>query len=122
MSIGALRGHPAPRCALEVTLLEQVRLVDVLDRLRVLADRGSKCFEADRTTVELVRYRPEEAAVAVIEAGVVHLERRERLARDREGDVSVVAHLRVIADPFQPAVRDPRCAPGTKGDLARGCG
>ena len=31
-------------------------------------------------------------------------------------------HLGVIADAFEPAVRDTGCSPGTKRDLARGRG
>src|SRR6266545_4290625 len=39
MLTAELRDDPAARCALQKSKLEQVRLVDVLDRVRLLAER-----------------------------------------------------------------------------------
>src|SRR5213594_3070681 len=120
--VGALSRHTAAGGALEVALLQQVWLVHVLDRLGVLADRGGEGLQTDRTSAELVGDRAQQAAVALVESGVVHLERGERFARDREGDIAVVSYLRVIPYPFEPAIRDPWCSAGAKGDLTRGRG
>ena len=77
-----LRHDAAARRALQEAELEQVRLVDVLDRVRLLADRGGERREADRAAVELLDDRPQQRAVDALEPALVDLEQVERLARD----------------------------------------
>src|SRR5688572_12630796 len=68
------RRHPAARGALEQPLLEQVRLVDVLDRVLLLADRRAERRQADGAAVEARADRMEDLAVQAVEAEVVDLE------------------------------------------------
>jgi len=53
-------------------------------------------------------------------AGVVPREHGARFTRDRKGDVAIVAHLRVVANSFEPAIRDPWRSSRAEGDLVRG--
>ena len=108
--------RPARR-ALQEAELEQVRLVHVLDRVGLLAERDRERREPDRAAAELVRDRPQELAVDALEAGLVHLEELERLPRDRERDDARVADLRDVADAAQDAVRDARRAARPRRDL-----
>ena len=52
VAVGAGGGHPAARGALEQPLLEQVRLVDVLDRVGRLPHAVGQRAEADRPALE----------------------------------------------------------------------
>ena len=59
--------HPAPRRPLQEPELKEVRLVDVLDRVGLLAERDCQRREADRASTELDRHRLEELAVDALE-------------------------------------------------------
>ena len=74
--------HPPPRGPLDQALLEQVWLVDVLDRVLLLVHRGGERGEAHRPAGELGRDRVEDRAVVAVEPRGVDLEQAERLARD----------------------------------------
>ena len=73
-----LRGRAAARRALDQAALEQVRLVDVLDRVLLLADRDRERREPDRAAAELLADRAQDLAVEAVEALVVDLEQVER--------------------------------------------
>src|SRR3712207_1935223 len=53
MPIRVRRRHPPARGALHEPVLHEERLVHLLDRVRVLADRGRDCVHADRASLEL---------------------------------------------------------------------
>ena len=120
MAVRVFGGDTTTRRPLEVALLHQVRLVHILDRLRVLAERRRQRFETDRAAGELIDDRSEKRAVHGVEPLVVDLERGERLARDGERHPTVVPHLREVADPLEPAVGDSRRAARAPRDLVRG--
>src|SRR5919201_3846788 len=111
--------HTPARCALDEAELEEVRLVDVLDRFLLLAERDRERREADRAAAELDRDRVEQLAVGALEADRVHLVQLERLEWDLERDRSLVPDLGDVADPAQDPVRHPRRATGAGGDLVR---
>src|SRR3954453_19701747 len=72
----------AARRALEEAALQQVGLVDVLDRVLLLADSDGQRRETDRAALELQADRVEDLAVEAVEAQVVV---PERLAGGRGG-------------------------------------
>ena len=74
----------APRRALQEAELEKVRLVHVLDRVRLLAERDGERRETHGPAAELEEHRLEKIAVGSLQAELVHLEELERLARDRQ--------------------------------------
>src|SRR6185312_13508857 len=117
-AIGERRGAAAAGRALEEALLDEVRLVHVLQRTRVLADRHGDGAEPHRPAPELLDYGGEDAGVHVVEAELVHVEPRERGAGDRLADPAVAFHLCVIAHPAQQPVGHARGAPAPAGDLA----
>ena len=83
MRVGAPGRGPAPRRALDQPALEQVGLVDVLDRVLLLADRDRQRRQADRAAAELLADRAQDLAVEAVEALVVDLEQVERRRRPR---------------------------------------
>src|SRR5262249_39749891 len=62
------------RGSLEEAELQEERLVDVLDRVRLLAERDRNRRETDRAAAELVRNRRQELAVCSLETGLVDLQ------------------------------------------------
>ena len=74
---GRRRGAPARR-ALEHAQLEQVGLVDVLDRVLLLADGDRERREPDRAAGELHADRAQDLAVEAVEPELVDLEQLER--------------------------------------------
>ena len=71
----------AARRALEQAALQQERLVHVLDGLGRLADRDRERAEPDRAARERAAQRVEDRPVDLVEAELVDLEQRERVAR-----------------------------------------
>ena len=117
-----LRDRAPARRALDEAELQQVRLVDVLDRVRLLAERRGERREADRPAVELVGDRAQQLARLAVEALLVDLEQLERLARDLGRDRALVAHLGDVAHAAEDAVRDARRAARAPRDLLGGVG
>ena len=74
---------PSARRPLDEAELEQVRLVDVLDRVRLLAERDRERRQADRPAVEALDDRAQQLAVDPLETRLVDVEQLERLAGDR---------------------------------------
>src|SRR6266571_5577434 len=116
--LAAELGHNASaRCALQEAELQEVRLVDVLDRVLLLAEGDRERRQADRAAAELVQDRAQQLPVDALEADRIHLEQRERLARHVIRDHAVVPDLRDVAHAPQDAVRDPRRAARAACDL-----
>ena len=111
---------PPARGALQEAELQQVRLVDVLDRVGLLAERDGERREADGPAAELERDRLQQLAVGALEAVVVDLEQLEGLLRDVARDHAGVTHLGDVADAPQDPVGDPRRPPRAACDLVGG--
>ena len=59
--------RPSARRALDQTALQQIRLVDVFDRVSLLADRDRQSREADGAPVELLDDRSKDLPIKTIE-------------------------------------------------------
>src|SRR5205814_128657 len=77
-----LRDDSAAGGSLQEAELEQVRLVDVLDRVRFLAEGDGQGREADRPAFELLDHGAQQSPVGPLEAALVDLHQLERLAGD----------------------------------------
>src|SRR5215207_2003373 len=89
----ALGHHPAPRSPLDQALLEEIRLVHVLDRVLLLVDGRRERREPDRAARELARDRVENRAVVAVEACAIDLQQAQRLPRDVAGDYTLATDL-----------------------------
>src|SRR6266550_2970826 len=98
--------------------LQEVRLVHVLDRVRLLAERRREGAEPDRATAVLLRDRPQELAVEPLEPNLVDLEQFQRLPRDGGRDGALMPHLRDVPDAAEDPVAHARRPAGAAGDLA----
>src|SRR5689334_22915276 len=104
MAKSVRRQKPSARRALQETLLDQVRLDDVLDGVARLGERGRDRLDAHRPAAEALRDDSEIAPVHLVEAARVDLEERKgargEFARDAVG---VVDHGEIAHAPQQPA-------------------
>src|ERR687884_1323726 len=75
--VGKRRGHTATGRALEEAELEQVGLVDVLDRVALLAGRRRDRVQTHRAASELLDDGAQQLVVGGVEATLVHLQQRE---------------------------------------------
>src|SRR5687767_9791024 len=103
--IRARCGDTATRRAIEKALLDEERLVHVLDRVFLFVNGGGKAVDAHRAAAELVDDRAQELPVDFVEAVVVDLEELHRRAGDVRRDVTVGADLREVTHPRSEARR-----------------
>src|SRR5680860_917500 len=114
------RGGPATAGrALEETLLQEERLVDLLDGLGLLADRHGQRGEPHGTTGKMATQCPEDGPVDLVQASLVDLEQGQCVTRHGQTHGAVGPHLGVVPDPLQQAVGDTRRTPGSARDLGR---
>ena len=102
------RDDATSRRALDEPELQEVRLVDVLDRVRLLAERDRERRQADRPAAEALRDRAQQLPVDALQPALVHLVQLQRLARDLDGDGALVPDFGDVADAAEDAVRDAR--------------
>jgi len=113
------RGLPPLRGSLDEPGLDEIRLMDVLDRAAVLADGDGNGLQAHRPAPELVDDRVQDPPVHLVEAEVVDTEHREGLVRDLAGDHAVTPHKCIVPNPPEEPVRNPGSAPAPLCDLER---
>ena len=88
--------------------LQQIRLVDVLDRVGLLAERHRERRQPDGAAAELLDDGAQETPVEPLETDLVDLEHRQRLLGDLGRDDALMAHLGHVAHAAQDPVGDPR--------------
>src|SRR6185312_14995336 len=76
--VGASGGAAAPRRPLQEASLEEVRLQHVLDRVRLLADRGGQRRQSHGAARERRADRLQQLAVVAVQTFVVDLQQLER--------------------------------------------
>ncbi len=94
----------AARRADQEALLNQIGLVDELQRVAIFSQGRRERVDADRAAVEPFDHRQQDPAIAGVEAGGVDLQSAERVLGDVAGDAPVTAHDGEVADAAQQAV------------------
>ena len=115
--VGALRGLAPARGALQKAVLDQKRLVDLLQGSLVLAQRHRQGSQPHRAPAELLDDGAQHARIHLVHPVLVHLEQPEPRARDLAADHAVGAHLGVVAQPPQQPVGHPGGAPSATRQL-----
>src|SRR5581483_6988265 len=116
MPAAEIGDDPPTRRPLQEAELEQIRLVDIFDRLCLLAEGDRERRQPDRAAAELLDHGAQELTVEALETGTVHLEQCERLLGDRGRDGAFVTDLGDVAHAPQDPVRDARRAARACGD------
>ena len=78
MRVRRRRRHATARCAMQKSVLHQVRFVHIFDRRRFFTHRGRDGVEPDRTAAELTNNRRENLAVNRVQTGMINFHRRQR--------------------------------------------
>ena len=104
MPVGS-QGRNAPaRGALQVALLNQVRLDHVFNGVALFANAGGNVVQADRAAIEAVNHGLQQFAVHQVKALRVDIEHGQGLVRHVLGDAPVAFDLGIVAHPAQQAV------------------
>jgi hypothetical protein len=102
--------HATLRRALQVTFLDQERLVHFFERLRLLAHRDRNRAHADRAAAVVLGEHPQHALVHFVQAGGVDLQQLEGGRGDGLRDAPLGAFLSEIAHKVDEVVGDTRRA------------
>src|SRR4051812_5790912 len=116
VAVGPFGRAAAPGRPLEQATLEQVGLVDVLDRVRLLGDGDGERGEADRAAAEVGADRGEDLTVETVQPLVIDLEEVERGACRAGVDVPAPVNLGVVAGALEQPVGDAGSAARALGD------
>ena len=112
MPVGVCGGDASARGAVDESVHEEVRLVNVLDGAAVLAKGGGQGFDADRSAGKLIDDGHEVVSVVLVEAELIDVEDVERHVGDLLGDATVEADIREVTHTLQQAVRESRRTTG----------
>src|SRR4051812_39805204 len=104
MAICLRRGNTPARGTLQKSVLDEERLVDFLERSRILADRRGDGTDAHRPAVELLDDGLEDPRVHVVEPELIDLEQLQRVGGDFAIDRSARPYLGEVADASQQPV------------------
>src|SRR5581483_10173382 len=95
---------PSARCPVQKSELDQIGLVDFLDRVGLFGYRGGNRAEAYRTAPVLLENREHDLLVNIVEAEAVHFKQVQGGLGHFAGDAAIGADLRVIAHAAEQAV------------------
>src|SRR5690606_34068607 len=105
----SLRGRNAPAWrALQISLLDQVRLQHIFDGVTLFADSGRQIVESDRAAIEFEEYGFKQLAIHQIKTDRVHIQHDESRISHFSGDAPRTFDLGIVAHATQQSVRDTR--------------
>src|SRR5262249_32268405 len=111
--------NPPSRCTPQEALLKEEGLIDILDGVARLAQRGGDGVDAHGAAVVVLDDDEQEAPVHLVEPGAVDLEPLGRGLGDGRGDGPLAEDLGEVAGAAEDPVGDARCPPRSGRDLAR---
>ena len=106
MLVGQVGDFAAARGALDESLLDEERLIDLFHSAGVLADGGGDGVDTHGSALELVDDGQQNLAVDEVEAVTVYVQGFEGKARDFQVDAPASLDLRKVADAAQQRVGD----------------
>ena len=116
MPVSTLGQNSSARRSLDQALLDQIGLVDALDRVGLLVDRVRQGREPDGAAGELLRNGLQDDSIVAVQACLVDIQQAQSLRRDLGADRSGSLDLREVADAAQDAICDPRSPSRARGD------
>src|SRR3989344_4711254 len=96
MFVGLARRHPSPRSSAQESTLHQKRLIDILDRFYVLADRSRDRFNANRSTFVFLNNRSKHPSIRSIKSQKIYTHHQKRLVYDLASYLPSTANLSKI--------------------------
>ena len=119
MPVGLQRDTASARRTAEKADLHQIRLINILQGDRFLANRGGKRIQSDRAAAIVSDDACKHRTVNIVQPKFVNFQRAERHVRALPVDRAAAAHLRKIAHTAQQAVGDTRRATAAARNLKR---
>ena len=110
MQVGVAGGHASACRAHHVTLLYQVGLDDIHDRVGFFADRSGDRLQPDGAAVELLDDGLQDPSVHLVQTVLVDVQEGEGGLRHLFVDDTLGFHLGIIPDPLQESVDNSRRA------------
>ena len=104
MIVCELRYAPSARSPRQESYLHQIRLVNVIDGDRLLADRSGEGVESHGTATVIFDYCLQHSSVDVVKSELVDLEGLESVVCYVGGDGSVTLDQREIPDSLKQSV------------------
>ena len=101
----------------QVALLNQERLIDLLDGARVFAHCGGDGAQAYRTALELVDDGAQDTVVHLVQTVLIDIQCGEGDLCDRQRDGAVAFDLGEVADTAQQQVGDTRRTTTARSDF-----
>ena len=111
MLISQISHLTSTRCPLYETLLNQKRLINLLNRTRILTHRRCNRSQPHRTTLELINHRQQNLIINLIQPITVDIQRLKRITRNRAVNPTRTLHLRKVTHTTQQSIRNTRRTP-----------
>src|ERR1017187_1209648 len=106
--ISKARSHAASRGAVEEADLDEERLVNLFERVFLFGKRCGQRAEPNRPAIVLLNNRKYQPAIDFVEAVSIHFKHGEGGFGGRKVDRARAAHLRIVANAAQQAIRNAR--------------
>src|SRR4051812_22974362 len=108
--VGKARSLTAARRAVKESDLDEERLVDIFDRIRLFGQRSGESVQSHGATLIFLDDGQEQLAIDLVESVLVHFEHFEGGLCGSFVDLARTPYLRVIAHSPQQSVRYPWCS------------
>lgn len=119
MFIGTRHGDAAARRFADKPKLQEIRLVNVLNRRSFFSCGCGKRVQTDRTAAEFNDNRIQQSSVNIVKPQLIHFKSVQRHCRNGSGNAPVSFNLGEITYALQKPVCDSGRAARTQGDLVR---
>ena len=113
MLVGFLCRNTASCRPVDKADLDQVRLIDILQRHSFFADRIGQSLQPDRTAMEPINDAMEIPKINFIKPQRIHMETIKRLGGNFLRNPAAAEYLGKVADPPQQTIGNPRRTAGT---------
>src|SRR5690606_20619024 len=111
MAKSCFRTFAPTRGTHDISLLDQKRFVDLLDRTFILTYSSRNGLKPYRPTFELINNRAQNFIVHFVEAILIHIQRIQRILSYRSIDVAISFYLHKLSSTTEQRLGNPRCRP-----------
>src|SRR5262245_13417662 len=101
MVVGEFGRDATAGSSLQKPTLQEVRLVDIFDRIDFFVEHRRNRVHADGSAVETFNDSAQQLSIHVIEALLVYIKKSQTVQRHLRRDLTGSFHLSIIADTFQ---------------------
>ena len=104
MFVGKCGRCAPPRSSVEKSILQKIRLINILQRARIFTDGRSQGLQSHRATLKVHDQSLEDPSVDLVQTILIHLEKIQCKDSYLIGDPSIIFDLRKIPDSLKKTV------------------